>query len=81
MRSHSEAGLATRTLLTCGGNDEAQGSDQLHRASRLGDGGETEVGRMEFLLRRTDVEWFDFHRDQFGEVLRPSVPVQSPLLR
>jgi hypothetical protein len=27
---------------------------------------------MEFLLRRTDGEWFDLRREQFGEVLRPS---------
>jgi hypothetical protein len=27
---------------------------------------------MEFLLRRTDGEWFDLRREQFGEVLKPS---------
>ena len=28
--------------------------------------------RMEFLIKRKDGDWFDLHRDQFDETLRPS---------
>jgi hypothetical protein len=27
---------------------------------------------MEFLIRRIDGEWFDFHKNQMGEILRPA---------
>lgn len=27
---------------------------------------------MEFLIRRTDGDWFDLHRDKFSETLRPT---------
>ena len=36
---------------------------------------------MEFLVKRTDGEWFSLHRDRFPEVLRPrsieSIPIQG----
>ena len=33
---------------------------------------------MEFLIRRTDGEWFSLHKDHFQEVLKPKRPPTAP---
>ena len=33
---------------------------------------------MEFLIRRTDGEWFSLHKDHFQEVLKPKHPRTEP---